>query len=272
MMTNYKKLILTTILWTLTALVGISAIFTCIMIFAFPKNVGDFFYSLGSNGLASSMYMRVYEKDGDISYCYKALNIEISRGNSSKIITLYETFEKDENSSDFLTQLRTRNEKLDVGVLEKSSLLNEEDYLKNRYVKALIATGNARKAYNLTLEYFKSYQTFDLKNQGVYTINHFVSLEGYNDFNVTPAGFTGSLLDSMKEYFGLINGIFEDNKNLNTSLNHAYLISLGNRIVQVGQNINTICNDEDLIQTNNAQMEKINNYVKDILNLYENSR
>lgn len=272
-MTNYKKLILSTILWTLTALVCLSAIFVCIMVFAFPKNVGDFFYSIGSNGIASSMYMRVYEKDNDISYCYKALNIEIGKGSSARIVNLYETFEKDENASDFLNQLKDRNEKLDIGVLEKSSLLNEDDYLKNRYIRALINTGDARKAYNLALEYFKPYKSFNLKNQGVYAMNYFVNMEGYNNFEVTPAGYDGKLIDALIEYLNTSIQLFEDNHTLNTPLDHAYLISLGNRIVQVGQNINTICSsDNTLISNNNAQMEKINNYVKDILKLYENSR
>lgn len=266
MMANYKKMILTTILWTLTALVGITAIFVCVMFFAFPKNVGDFFYSLGNNGIASSMYMRVYEKDNDISYCYKALNIEIGRKNNSRIVDIYETFEKDKNASDFMSQLKNRNENLNIGLLEKSSLLNEEDYLKNRYVKALISSSDSRKAYNLAVNYFSDYRNFTFKNQGVYALHHFINLEGYNDFDVAPSGFEGKLIDAIKEYFDSCINIFENNKSVDTNLDRAYLISLGNRILQVGQNINSICSDnKTLIDENNVKMENINNYIKDIL-------
>lgn len=265
-MTNYKNLILTTILWTLTALVGLTAIIVCVMVLAFPKNMGDFFYSLGSNGLASSMYMRVYEKDDDISYCYKALSIEISRGNSGRIVTIYETFEKDASMNDFMSQLKDRREKLDMGVLEKSVILNEEDYLKNRYIRALIATNHERQAYSLALDYFKSYKSFDLQNQGVYALNQFINIEGYKDFDVAPAGYSGKLIDALKEYFDISIDLFESNKNTTSNLDKAYLIALGNRIVQVGQNINTICSsDSTLIDINNGKMEKINNYIKDIL-------
>ena len=98
---NYKKMILTCVLWTLTVLIVLSAILGCVMFFAFPKKLGDFFYNLGSDAIASSLYMRVYEKDDDIYYCYKSLNIEISKGNNARIIKLYDAFVSDENMEDF---------------------------------------------------------------------------------------------------------------------------------------------------------------------------
>ena len=39
--------------------------------------MGDFAYSLGLNNLASNMYQKTYEKEKNIYYCYKSLNIEI---------------------------------------------------------------------------------------------------------------------------------------------------------------------------------------------------
>ncbi len=262
---NYKKMILTCVLWTLTVLIVLSAILGCVMFFAFPKNLGDFFYNLGSDGIASSLYMRVYEKDHDIYYCYKSLNIEISKGNNARIIKLYDAFVSDENMEDFMSQLKTRNENLNIGVLEKSAILNEEDYLKNRYIKALINTNEVGKAYSVALDAFKSYKTFDLRNQGVYAIYQFINIDGYNDFNSSPAGYTSNLITSIKEYFDLSIETFNNSKTFSTNLDKAYLISLGNRIIQVGQNINKICNDEEITASNNVKMENINNYIKEIL-------
>lgn len=265
-MTNYKKLILTTVLWTITALILILAMIIFIMIFVFPKNLGDFFYTLGSNKLASSMYMRAYNKNGDIYYCYKALNIEITIGNNSRIIKLYETFENDEDYSDFISQLKERNEKLDIGILEKSSLLNENDYLKNRYIKALIGNGDTQKAYTLSLNEFKSYKTFSFKNQGVYAFHHFLNIQGFNDFEISPAGYDGKLIDCIKDYFQSSINLFDENKANTSNLDKSYLIALGNRILQVGQNINTICKEEsETIQSNNLKMSEINDFIKGLL-------
>ncbi len=264
-MGSYKKTILTTILWTLTALILSCAVVVFIMIFAFPKTLGNFFYSLGNNHLASAMYTREYEKSGDLLYCYKSLSIEISKGNNTKIVELYETFVDDDEYENFMSQLKTRNENLNIGILEKSAILNEDDYLQNRYIKALINQNETRKAYDKALKGFKDYKQFDLKNQGVYALNYFVEIDGFNDFETTPAGFEGTLIGAMEDYFDSSVRLFEENRQTGDSLEKAYLISLGNRIVQVGTNINAISNDNSKIDKNNADMLKINEYIKGLL-------
>lgn len=264
-MGNYKKTILTTILWTLTTLVLLCAVVVFIMIFAFPKTLGNFFHSLGNNHLASAMYAREYENSGDLLYCYKSLSIEIVEGNNTKIVELYETFESDNEYENFMSQLKTRNENLNIGILEKSAVLNEDDYLQNRYIKALINQNETRKAYDKALKGFKDYKQFDLKNQGVYALNYFVKIDGFNDFEITPVGFDGTLIDAMEEYFDICVNLFEENRGTDDGLEKAYLISLGNRIVQVGSNINAIISDNGKIESNNADMLKINDYVKGFL-------
>ena len=266
MKVDYKKIILSTTLWTLTAIIVLSAIFVCIMIFAFPKNLGDFFYSLGSNNLASGLYMRVYEKDNDIYYCYKSLNLVIKQDNSKKIVSIYETFTKDEDYEHFMSELKKRNEQLDIGVLEKSSILNEDDYLKNRYIRALIKTKDEQKAYAIAIESFENYKDSTFHNQGVYALNYFLDMEGFNNFDVEPANYDKTLIESMKEYFELSVNLFNENKDTSDNLEKAYLISLGNRVIQVGQNINEICSDDaSLIASNNQKMQDINDCIKGIL-------
>ena len=70
----------------------------------------------------------------------------------------------------------------------------------------------------------------------------------------------------MKEYFELSVNLFNENKDTSDNLEKAYLISLGNRVIQVGQNINAICSDdESLIASNNQKMQDINDCIKGIL-------
>lgn len=266
MKVDYKKIILTTTLWTLTAIILLSAIFVCIMVFAFPKNLGDFFYSLGSNNLASSLYMKVYEKDNDIYYCYKSLNLMIKEDNSKKIVSIYETFVKDEDYENFMSELKKRNEQLNIGLLEKSSILNEDDYLKNRYIRALIKTKDEQKAYASAIEAFANYKNFTFQNQGVYALSYFLNMEGFNSFDIEPANYDKTLIESMQEYFEFSINLFSENKETNDKLEKAYLISLGNRIIQVGQNINVICSDDEtLVARNNQKMQDVNDCIKGIL-------
>lgn len=263
---DYKKIILTTTLWTISCIIVLSAVFICVMVFAFPKNLGDFFYSLGGNNLASSLYMKEYNRSNNIYYCYKSLNIEIKLNNSSKIIRLYEIFEEDKEHTEFLKQLKERNEKLELNLLEKSTILNDYNYLTNRYVKALIKIGEENKAYAKALNSFKDYKTFDFKNQGIYAFSELIAKEGFIDYNAKPAGYEDTMLKAIKEYFGIITNLFNEHKETSDSLEKAYLISLGNRIIQVGHDINTACNeDETLVANNNQIMIEVNNVIKGLL-------
>lgn len=263
---DYKKIILKTVLWTLTSLIVVSAIFVCIMIFAFPKNMGDFAYSLGLNNLASNMYQKTYEKEKNIYYCYKSLNIEIKNGNNKKIIIVYEKFINDDDYPNFMIELKKHNEQANLGILEKSTLLSEENYLVNSYVKALIGVGDEQKAYSVALDKFKDYSDFTFKNQGVYALKYFADLQGFDNFDVIQAGFDDTLINSIKDYFQKSLDIFEEHKAVSDSLNKAYLISLGNRIVVIGQNIKEICSeDEVLVESINQKLENVNSTIKEIL-------
>ena len=63
--------------------------------------------------------------------------------------------------------------------------------------------------------------------------------------------------------------LFEENTDTEDNLQKAYLIALGNRLMMVGQNINTIYDACDIneaqIVTNLEKMENINNVIKGLL-------
>lgn len=263
---NYKKIILRTTLWTLTSLVLATAILVCVMVFAFPQKMGDFAYSLGMNNLSAGMYKKAYEKDGNIAYAYKALNLEIKQNNYKKVVEVYELFENDKNYEDFMTALKVHNENVDAGLLEKSTLLSEENYLVNSYVRALINIGEEQRGFQISLDYLMSLENMDFKNQGVYSMHQFVGKQGFDDFDIEPAGFEKSLIDTIKDYYNLSLNIFDANKSCETQLDKAYLISLGNRIILVGQNIKTICSDDaTTVSSIDEQLTQVNDAIKEVL-------
>ena len=59
------------------------------------KSVPNYFtYNSGSNRLAGTLYYKVYEKNDDIFYCYKGLNLKIKVGDDKKIVKYYKEYLK----------------------------------------------------------------------------------------------------------------------------------------------------------------------------------
>lgn len=260
---NYKSTILKTILWTLLVLFLITVALWLTMFFLFPRTLGDFCYSLGIDNMSANLYYKEYEKSGEVASLYKALNIEIKCKDNEKIIKYYVEFTEHDNYTDFMSSYKSYNEKLNVGILEKSSLLNEENYLANQYIIALINSGKIDEAFSIALDYFKDYKSFTLKNQGIYVFNRFLTSQ---DFDRCPAGYTDTIINSMQDYFDDCCQLFNYNINSSDNLEKAYLLALGNRIIEVGQNINQLYVDSDLKEELNSNaMLDINEKIKGLI-------
>lgn len=269
MSVNYKKIILSTILFTICTLLVASALICMFMYFVFTKDLADFFYSMGSENIAANLYHRVYEKTDDIYFCYKSLNIEIKLEDNKNIIKYYQEFKNDDEYENFMNNLKKNNERIFVGVLEKSTLLNEVDYLENKYISALKNTNNYDQAFNLAIDNFAGYETFDFENQGVYALYQFVSSNGTDltKFNEKYDAYNITLIEAMQDYFNDSTELF-NSKTASTDLEKSYLLALGNRIITVGQNINTIYqanNNTDLINSNLVIMININDVIKGLV-------
>ena len=268
MQPNYTKIILSCILYTLIALLVAFALFVMLMFFVFTKDLANFMYDMGFDRMASSLYYRVYEKTDDISYCHRALSIKINLEHNEKIIEYYETFSADENYSDFINSFNDRNKALSVGVLEKSAIINEENYLVNHYVKALINEGEVDKAKSIAIASFENYENFTFYDQGVYALNWFVNHENINMFNEIHNSSSERLINEMQHYFNVSLSLF-NGTTPQSDTDKAYLLALGNRIIAVGQDINTMYVhmniSSDLLESNQDSMESINNVIKGLI-------
>lgn len=263
-----KKTILKTILFTLLVLVTSLVVFVLTMFFFFTKNFADFMYDIGCDRVASSMYYRVYQKSDEIVYCHKALNIRISLGDDEKVVEYYKAFEGDDEYEDFLDACDRNSESLNISLLEKSAILNEKNYLINNYVKSLVSVGNVDEAWDIAVENFANYKSFGMVEQGVYAFGEFVKVGILENFNVEDSQ-GGTLLQKMQEYFDSSTVLFEANKNSENNVEKAYLVSLGNRIINVGQDINKIYQkvnlNQEKISINIDNMLTINNIMKGLL-------
>lgn len=270
MSVNYKKIILSTMLFTLCALLVASAIICMLMVFVFTEDLADFCYSMGCENMAANLYHRVYEKNDDIYYCYKSLNIEIKLEDNHNIIKYYREFKTDDEYEKFMSDLKKNNERIFVGVLEKSTLLNEIDYLENKYISALKNTNSYEQAFDLAVDHFSDYETFSFENQGVYALYQFVSNKSEDAVRFTEKydNYDVILIEAMQDYFNDAITLF-NSKNASTDLEKSYLIALGNRIINVGQNINTIYQVNNtnvgLVTSNLASMTNINDVIKGLV-------
>lgn len=262
---NYKKTIFSTIALTLAVLLTISIIMLSLMYFVFTKSFADFCYSLGSKNMASNLYYKAYEKNDGIYYCYKALNIKISLNNDKDIVKFYKEFASDNEYAEFIKYLNEKNEQVSAGIVEKSVLLNEDNYLKRNFIASLIDTNRGDEAFDYAVEYFSDYASFDFYNQGVYVLNYFISES--DKFNIVYDDYTIYLIDAIQWYFDNSCNIFDENKDCTSNLDKAYLLSLGNRIIQVGEDLNKLYGSDNLgfVEQNNQKMLLINNALKGVL-------
>ena len=267
MQTNYKKIIFTTLLFTLIAIIVTFAIVSLLLVFVFTSKLADFFYSMGNEKIASSLYYRAYEKNDDINLCYKALNLKIKIDDEESIVEIYDVYLKDDEYNSFNELMKSNNEHVDCSPLERSVILNDKNYLENKYISALIDLGKEKEAFDRAIANFSDYKNYNFENQGLYNLNYFINNKSL--YNNTYDGYTDKLVIEMQKYFDQSVKIFEENIDSEGELNTAYLISLGNRLVLVGQNINTIYSangeNSDLISANAEKMTDINETIKGLI-------
>ena len=264
---NYKKSIIKTIAWTMLSLFLALGVCIILMVFVFSGTFGDFMYDIGCDRWASSLYYRQYNKDNNIIYCYKALNIRISLGDSEQIIEYYDAFVNNDDYVEFLTASRENVEKLNIGVLEKSSMLHEDNYLTNNYVKALIDVGKIDEAWDIALEEFVKVDNVQVENIGVYAFSNFIDDE-CSCFVKIYDNLENPLIVEMQEYFDNAYALLGGSTPVG-SLDRAYLVALGNRIISVGQDINKIYSvlnaSGENVTANVQKMINVNNIIKGLI-------
>lgn len=267
METSYKKSILKTILYTLITLIVASLLVGCLMFFVFTKTTANLMYNMGCDNIASNLYFKTYKNSGEIEYCYKSLNLKIKLNNSEDIIEYYEILIEDDAYSEFIESIVDRNEKLSIGVLEKSSMLNEENFLVNKYVRALIDNKMNDKAWDVAIDHFSTNNTWSFNDQGVYALSHFVSnADGFDDYEEKLGGI---VLDEMQACFDKVYQLFNDSKNVSSNIEKSYLMSLGNRIINIGKDINNLYGNNDsyasIKLSNSEAMSCVNEVIKGLI-------
>lgn len=265
---KYKRILLTTVLFTVSVLIVVSLINFSLLYFVFPYEFANFCYSVGFDNVSANLYYKDYLKSKNINTCYKVLNLKIKCSDYDMIVEIYEEFSTHQDYEEFIFKINEINEMYDKNILDQSVILNEDVFLNKEYIKALNVL-DAKKAFEEGVRLFYDKSAMTLKNNGTYVLDVFIKPnENKSQFIEVYQGDNNLIID-MQSYYNSLVEIFNENKTVDTNTEKAYLVALGNKIITVGNNINAIYSElninENLENLNNESMFNVNHNIKQIL-------
>lgn len=269
-----KSLIIKTSLTVVSIILSILLVLIAVFYLFFPSSLADFNKNLGFNTIASSLYKKDYDNSKNIDSLHKAVSLSIFTNNYSRVIDYYEILEDDANYSSLMARLNTNAMKLEYNNVIKSTLINNDNYLKNGYIKALINKNNSNLAF--TYAYSNSNLSGDINylSLGNYLFSNFFN--GNNTSSETIELFTSSNLEHLEygeeinNYFSSLFNEFNAEFSVVTSNNQPYIIALANRIMEVGQNLILLDNlsNRDYIDTESVRtnLMQVNTNINSLIN------
>ena len=261
---TYGKTVFVTAGITIVSIIA-CIVFAVMLIFTLsPGRAGDFVYNIGFTGWASSLYHKEYTYSGNIASLYQALDIAIEKDKYDRVIEYYEEFKLDEDFEEFINYKITNAKEQNVSPLLKAGLLNEKEYLEKNYVKALVNGDRALDGYTYSLLRFKENTTYTLDNTGIYTFQYFTDKRLFNDVFLEN---DKSLRDNLIDYLEDIYEVFDANKSTTDTLEQAYLIVLGQKIVIISEHINSLLDSSkgDIIVRNDNYITSVNTVLQGII-------
>lgn len=240
-----KKYILHWCLITFCSLLAITVIIFSFLCFCSPRSMAQFSATLSWEKSETYFYTVDFNRNNDISSLYKVVVNNYNLKNYKEVEDYYEKLESHERYLEFIKHLDEENWKSDAPKLYKSTLLNEDNYLKNRYVISLIHNGKLDKAFDYAVENFRDYQNYTALDMGTYLFYNLVDL---NDNNIISKfednnGFSDTLYNELLNYIDqCINQFYTifDQEELMVDIDGVTLIALNTRIQQVYSDITKI--------------------------------
>ena len=153
---SLKKTILSTSFITFGAVVAVLFVVLFVLALFFPVVIADLSLQAGNESWASIYYSLDYDRNDNLDSIYKAVNLAIDEGDSSKIAKYYAKFEKNEDYLDYIDKINILNSKSRLIDYPKSLILNESNFLKQNYVSALFDLGENDKAKKYIIDNFRT--------------------------------------------------------------------------------------------------------------------
>ena len=261
---TYAKTVFITACISVVVILAVLVFSVMFMFIVSPGRAGDFVYGIGFTDWASTLYYKEYTYSGDIASLYQALNVAIEDDNYDRVVEYYGIFKADANFEDFIEYKITSAKEQNVSPMLKAGLLNEREYLEKNYIKALVNVGKSTDAFVATLANFTEERTYTLTDTGIYTFQYFTDKPLFTEVSLENGE---TLRTNIIAHLDTLYSIFDANKDATDSLEQAYLIVLGQKIVIVAEHINSLLdsNYADRVATNSAYITSVNTVLQGLM-------
>jgi len=260
---NYTPLIIVCIV--VTFLIICSTVWVLLSSLA-PAKLAGFVYRLNWNTYAVKLYEKDYKNEGNIDSLYMALNISIKLGNDEKVVELYEKFNDHDSYESYIEFVNSENAKTEASPMVKATLLNEDNHLKNSYIQSLINLGQDSKAFKFAVDDGLNMSPA-YNNIGNYLFNNFcksdVIAKFYDNFRAPVYGENMLVVD-MYKYMEAVNTLFLANFQNQQLQTESW--AMGNRVLQVGNNVLVVCEKLEIEETDGIQIVEETKKIMDNVN------
>lgn len=199
--------------------------------FVFPYKLARDMYDLGFNTYAVKLYDRAYTKDEtNVDALYMALNISIKLDNSEDVERYFEEFSSNQNYFTYVEAIDETNYVKDTTILVKSTLLSEDNYLRNRYVDALLKQDKWEEAVKFSNNSLETNPS--VENIGNYYYANFMKDAISSD--ILAFFIEDNIVEDMHQYILDLHNNFKDTFKLDKL---AERVSAGNRVITVAYNL-----------------------------------
>ncbi len=231
--------IIQTISLTLLIMLICTTLFSFLFVLIFPKTSAQFLYKLGQVNLSSKLYYTDYNRSNDINSLALALDLSIENNDTGLIINYSKEFFNHNKYNDYIVQLNQKNAQSSLTPLIKSMLINEDNYYKNMYAKAMIKNNNVSLAFQLACENLNNTMV-NVEDIGCYIFSLFLKSEHLSLFTHIFPNTSQSVGKTLEDYFYLLYDFYFEKVSLLDNENKPYFIALANRIITVAGNVNMV--------------------------------
>lgn len=241
----------------------------------FPSTVARMASDLNLDALALHYYEKNYQNTNDINDLYHLINTAQSSKNYEMVVKYYEILEDDSQYYDFIDFINEQNYNSQLNKILLSTLINEDNYMKNIYTTALVKLGQFSDAMSYSILNF-DYENYNIENLGVYTFSNILTVDGLSNQSIVDLLQTNykstnaNIADAIYEYYNNSFVVFENNKNTLDYDLQVKLIALASRMNIMASNLNEIVESNN-VTTNidmtlvNARLETVNIGVRNLI-------
>lgn len=233
---DIKNNIIKPVLYTFLAMLFLLIAIFSVLHFFYPLTLSNWFYSMGANQLAVDYLERSYEKTKEYSQLYSLINLSIKTNSYEKIEKYYEVFSEDEKYSEFVTKVDINNATKKTNNLVKATMYSEDNYLKNKYVLALVKLNKIDKAF----DYAMQNTNFDITTEiiGNYVFTNIFNIEVEFDSVCTDNSINTKIEKCFEDSITAFNS-YVNKEDLDTASKITALV-LGRRVNEIGRNLKAI--------------------------------